>query len=96
MNDDNKKDVPLILWLNGGPGASSLGGLLTENIGAMVFNADGTELVKNQFAWTKFANVLAVDNPVGVGFSATKNEYVKSEGEMAEQFQLFFEHFFKL
>ncbi|KAK0429384.1 hypothetical protein QR680_011351 [Steinernema hermaphroditum] len=69
--NDPKQD-PLILWLNGGPGCSSLGGLLTE-LGPFRPSADGQELLENPFAWNKFANVLFLESPRSVGFSY--NEY---------------------
>ena len=39
----DNEDVPILLWLNGGPGCSSLGGLMTE-LGPLRPNADGKTL----------------------------------------------------
>uniref|UniRef100_F1KPY0 Carboxypeptidase n=1 Tax=Ascaris suum TaxID=6253 RepID=F1KPY0_ASCSU len=64
----NPSSDPLILWLNGGPGCSSLGGLLTE-LGPFRPNPDGTTLYENQFAWNKVGNVLFIESPRDVGFS---------------------------
>ncbi|XP_010549305.1 PREDICTED: serine carboxypeptidase-like 45 isoform X2 [Tarenaya hassleriana] len=58
---------PLVLWLNGGPGCSSLGvGAFSEN---GPFRPKGPILVKNEHSWNKEANMLYLETPVGVGFS---------------------------
>ncbi|EEF51706.1 serine carboxypeptidase-like 45 [Ricinus communis] len=58
---------PLVLWLNGGPGCSSLGvGAFSEN---GPFRPKGKVLVRNEYSWNKEANMLYLETPVGVGFS---------------------------
>ncbi|GMT33532.1 hypothetical protein PFISCL1PPCAC_24829 [Pristionchus fissidentatus] len=59
---------PLILWLNGGPGCSSLSGLLKAR-GPFLNNLDGETLYENIFSWTKVANVLYIESPKEVEFS---------------------------
>lgn len=62
---------PLLLWLNGGPGCSSLAGLFGE-LGPFEVNDDGETLKLRQFSWNKAANVLFLESPPGVGFSYSK------------------------
>lgn len=59
---------PLTLWLNGGPGCSSVGvGAFTE-IGPFA-PTSGELLVVNKYSWNKYSNLLFVESPAGVGFS---------------------------
>ncbi|XP_057788111.1 serine carboxypeptidase-like 18 [Salvia miltiorrhiza] len=64
---------PLLLWLNGGPGCSAFSGLVYE-IGPLAFdieNFDGSlpSFILNPYSWTKVANIIFLDYPVGTGFS---------------------------
>jgi hypothetical protein len=52
---------PLVLWLNGGPGCSSLGGMFTE-LGPLVVGADGN-VTFNPYSWNKLANVIFLEQP---------------------------------
>ncbi|XP_028761512.1 serine carboxypeptidase-like 46 isoform X2 [Neltuma alba] len=63
---------PLVLWLNGGPGCSSVGaGALVEH---GPFKPSENALVKNEYSWNREANMLYVESPAGVGFSYSANE----------------------
>ncbi|CAK64117.1 unnamed protein product (macronuclear) [Paramecium tetraurelia] len=65
---NDKSDLPVILWLNGGPGCSSLTGAMIEN-GPFVFIGGTPIFEENKYSWGKFAHMLYVETPVGVGFS---------------------------
>ncbi|KAJ9552065.1 hypothetical protein OSB04_016110 [Centaurea solstitialis] len=64
----DSSNKPLVLWLNGGPGCSSLFGAMTE-LGPFRINSDAKTLFRNKYAWSNVANVLFLECPAGVGFS---------------------------
>lgn len=66
---NNAANAPVVLWLQGGPGASSLYGLFLEN--GPVFVNDKGQLEKRQYSWHLDHHVVYIDNPVGAGFSFT-------------------------
>ncbi|TDZ37432.1 Carboxypeptidase S1-like protein A [Colletotrichum spinosum] len=60
--------APLAIWLNGGPGGSSLMGLLEEN-GPCLVNEDSKSTRLNPWSWNNEVNLLYLDQPNQVGFS---------------------------
>ena len=83
LSEAHPDSDPIVLWLNGGPGASGIIGMLTE-LGQLqtipspgqqacseefVDGAAVPKLFHNKFAWTKVANLLTIEQPKGVGFS---------------------------
>nr|CAB3476186.1 unnamed protein product [Digitaria exilis] len=45
--------APLVLWLNGGPGCSSVAYGASEEVGAFRINPDGRTLSLNPYAWSE-------------------------------------------
>jgi serine carboxypeptidase-like clade 1 len=64
---------PVILWLTGGPGCSAFSGFIYEigplNFRSVKYNGNLPTLVLNPNSWTKLANIIFLDLPVGTGFS---------------------------
>eukprot|EP01105_Mastigella_eilhardi_P026982 TRINITY_DN805_c0_g2_i1.p1 TRINITY_DN805_c0_g2~~TRINITY_DN805_c0_g2_i1.p1 ORF type:complete len:490 (-),score=87.65 TRINITY_DN805_c0_g2_i1:175-1644(-) len=81
----NPATDPVVLWTNGGPGASSLTGLFTEH-GPFWPNPDGKTLFVNPYSWNRIANVIYLEDPVGVGFSYSDNkqDYTTNDNKTAE------------
>ncbi|KAL0703846.1 hypothetical protein Bca4012_070271 [Brassica carinata] len=50
---DLPKEKPLVLWLNGGPGCSSVGYGATQEIGPFLVDANENGLKFNPYAWNK-------------------------------------------
>ncbi|TFK89212.1 alpha/beta-hydrolase [Polyporus arcularius HHB13444] len=64
----NPETAPFTLWLNGGPGCSSMIGLFQEH-GPCQVNPDGQTTVLNPFSWNNLSNIIYIDQPIGTGFS---------------------------
>nr|XP_015220534.1 PREDICTED: lysosomal protective protein [Lepisosteus oculatus] len=76
---------PVVLWLNGGPGCSSLDGLLTEH-GPFLIQDDGASLKYNPYSWNTIANMLYLESPAGVGFSYSDDkDYVTNDTEVSQR-----------
>ncbi|KAH8646601.1 Alpha/Beta hydrolase protein [Tricladium varicosporioides] len=87
-NPAAKKEITI--WLNGGPGCSSLDGLFQEN-GPFLWQS-GTFPVANPYSWTNLTNVVYIDQPVSTGFSPG-NITVHDEHDVATQFMGFWKNF---
>ncbi|KAH9153214.1 hypothetical protein AeRB84_004487 [Aphanomyces euteiches] len=64
----NPETDPLVLWLEGGPGSSSTWAMFNVN-GPCTIRDDLNGTVYNPNSWTNNANVIWLDQPIGVGFS---------------------------
>lgn len=86
-------DAPLLLWLNGGPGCSSLSALVFENGPCSLMQKGGSyEQRQSDHGWTEAADVLWVEQPAGVGFS--RGPLVQNEEDVASHMLVFLERFF--
>ncbi|XP_063225186.1 venom serine carboxypeptidase-like [Bacillus rossius redtenbacheri] len=88
--------APVLLWLQGGPGASSLFGLFGEN-GPFYVSKRNT-LKRRKYAWTSSNSVIYIDNPVGTGFSFTESDdgYARNETAVGEDLYCALQQFFRL
>ncbi|EJD45540.1 alpha/beta-hydrolase [Auricularia subglabra TFB-10046 SS5] len=82
----------LTIWLNGGPGCSSLIGLLTEN-GPFTFRPGTPAPSVNRYAWSTVSDVLYVDQPIGTGFSSG-TPTTTTESDVANEFYEFLKNFY--
>ncbi|MGH0123188.1 UNVERIFIED_CONTAM: hypothetical protein FKN15_013692 [Acipenser sinensis] len=64
--------APVLLWLQGGPGGTSMFGLFVEHGPYVVYQ--NLTLGARKFPWTSKYSVLYIDNPVGTGFSFTDDD----------------------
>jgi len=95
-SSNSPKTDPTVLWLQGGPGCSSLFGAFVEN-GPLIIDANGN-FHQNNYSWTAKANMLYIDQPVGSGYSYVENSdgYVSTEKTMAIELYSALTQFFTL
>ncbi|KAM0045194.1 putative carboxypeptidase C [Helianthus debilis subsp. tardiflorus] len=77
---DPNNPWPIILWLQGGPGASGVGIGNFEEVGPL-----DSFLKPRNSTWLRKVDLLFVDNPVGTGYSYVEDEelLVKTDEEAA-------------
>ncbi|KAK4058376.1 hypothetical protein OIO90_000534 [Microbotryomycetes sp. JL221] len=88
-------DAPLVMWLNGGPGCSSMTGLLFE-LGPCSIANEGKNTTYNKYSWTESANMIFLDSPVNVGYSyggKAVNSSPQTADDVAAFMQLFLKRF---
>lgn len=89
-----KADTPLVIWINGGPGASSLTGLFAEN-GPFRINSEDLSLSFFNSTWAKYYHMLFVDNPIDTGFSfCADGQQVQNEDQMGANFAAMMQAFY--
>lgn len=75
----DQKEAPVLLWLNGGPGTSSMLGMFEEHGPFLLRDTKSEDLQFRQHHWSKNHHVIYIDNPVGVGYSFTEDDKGYSE-----------------
>ncbi|XP_053195104.1 retinoid-inducible serine carboxypeptidase [Scomber japonicus] len=85
------KDLPLVMWLQGGPGGSGSGFGNFEEIGPL-----DRDLNPRKTSWVQAASLLFVDNPVGTGFSYAERPdgYATNVATVASDMLILLQHFF--
>lgn len=95
--DMNSTEVPLIIFLQGGPGSASqfsafnyIGPLRVKGTGA------GLHVERNQLGWNGMGNLLVVDQPLNVGFSYENLGHItRTTEEAALYFTNFLYNFYR-
>eukprot|EP00980_Cylindrotheca_fusiformis_P016038 scaffold4724_cov108-Cylindrotheca_fusiformis.AAC.3 len=102
MFKPSKDMESLTIWLNGGPGCSSISAgnffetapVTSPHYRAGYPNTTFNEpLVVNKWAWTKATNMLFIEQPTNVGFSWGPT--VNSEADLSQDFFNFLQNFYQ-
>ncbi|CAN8270566.1 unnamed protein product [Cochlearia groenlandica] len=99
-SERNATADPVVLWLNGGPGCSSMDGFVYEH-GPFNFEPKSTKsphLHLNPYSWSKVSNIIYLDSPVGVGYSYStdKSDYQTNDTMTASDSHQFLIEWFKM
>ncbi|KAK2463588.1 hypothetical protein APHAL10511_004339 [Amanita phalloides] len=95
LTSDGDQSRPWGIWLNGGPGSSSMFGMFFEN-GPIRINSNYS-ISPNPYSWDKLADFFWIDQPVGVGFStADADGYALDEDQVGRDFMGFLDNLIKV
>ncbi|CAF2158235.1 unnamed protein product [Brassica rapa subsp. trilocularis] len=99
-SERNASTDPVVIWLNGGPGCSSMDGFIYEH-GPFNFERTKTKeprLHLNPYSWSKVSNIIYLDSPVGVGYSysGNKSDYNTNDSKTASDSYAFLVEWFKM
>lgn len=98
---EDESNVPLVIWLNGGPACSSMDGLWIENGPFRLQPGTGSDwnnMKIFEHSWHKApAYTLYIDQPVGTGLAfTTSRNYPNNDERVNEDFYYFMTEFMKL
>ena len=96
-NHDPTQPSSLIIWLNGGPGCSSMVGMMFENgpftlqFGNVEKGEEKYDLKYNPYSWNEVADVIFVEQPLRTGYATAAHgtDQVRSEKQIGEDFRKF-------
>ncbi|XP_043288593.1 venom serine carboxypeptidase-like [Venturia canescens] len=94
---DDAANAPVVLFLEGGPGVTSLFSLFFQN-GPLSIGSETGSLKLRAESWTNKHNVIYIDNPVGTGYSFTEWEGAlpTTEIQIGEELRSAMVQFFQL
>merc|ERR1711970_554960 len=93
----NSETAPVVIWLQGGPGGSSLFGLLKLH-GPILTGTDENGnfgVNDNPYSWHREHNMLYIDNPVGAGFSYS-DKLPRSQDDVSQNLYNLLQQWFTL
>lgn len=94
-SENDYENDPVILWLEGGPGESTMFSIFTQH-GPFQFTREG-DMFLREYSWNRNHTVLYIDNPVGTGFSFTdEGGYAQNQTKVADSLYSCLQQFFKL
>ncbi|KEF52364.1 carboxypeptidase [Exophiala aquamarina CBS 119918] len=94
-SDNPDASDEITIWLNGGPGCSSLDGLLQEH-GPFLWQSGTYAPQPNPFSFVNLTNMVYVDQPIGTGFSPAADgapANITDEVDVGRDFSGFWKNF---
>jgi len=94
---ENPESAPVVIWLQGGPGGSSMFGLLKLH-GPVLTGTDENGkfgVAENPYSWHRKHNMLYIDNPVGAGFSFS-DKMPETQDEVSQNLYNMLQQWYKL